>query len=201
MYCHDKAVKVMKLVKNEDKVKKPLPKYLGETEIKQLLNAPYKTRQDHILMMKFGAKCGLRSEEILEVVVKDLNFENPKHPTIRVIGKGSIERIVPIPLDFAREIEEYIRKNNLGYEDKLYDMKERGLRSMVKRYGTRCGLLQDVHPHMLRHTFAVHCLKSGMNLRTLQKLLGHKHLTTTQIYLDITGQDVADDFYAHPLPY
>ena len=80
-------------------------------------------------------------------------------------------------------------------------MKDRGFRAMVKRYGKRCGLEKDVHPHMLRHTFAVHCLKSGMNLRTVQKLLGHEHLTTTQIYLDVTGQDVADDFYAHPLPY
>lgn len=189
------------MVKNTKSNVKTLPKYLEESEIKQLLNAPYKTKQDHILMMKFGAKCGLRSEEILEITVSDISFEDPAFPKIRVIGKGDKERIVPIPHDFAREIEIYIKKNNLGYEDKLFDMKSRGFRVMVKRYGERCGIQKDVHPHMLRHTFAVHCLKSGMNLRTVQKLLGHKNLTTTQIYLDITGQDVADDFFNHKLPY
>ncbi|MCK4544164.1 tyrosine-type recombinase/integrase [candidate division WOR-3 bacterium] len=189
------------MVKDGKKPDKPLPKYLKEQEIKQLLNEPYKTKQDHILLMKFGSNCGLRSEEILEIAVKDISFVSHELVTIRVIGKGSIERIVPVPLAFSNEVQDYIKKNSLGYEDKLFDMKERGFRAMVKRYGKRAGLEQDVHPHMLRHTFAVHCLKQGMNLRTLQKLLGHKYLTTTQIYLDVTGQDVADDFYAHPLPY
>jgi len=152
-------------------------------------------------MMKFGAKCGLRSEEIIEIVVGDFDFSDHKYPTLRIVGKGSYERIIPIDHAFVHEIQEYIDKNNLGKQDKLFDMTNRGFRAMVKRYGKRCGLEKDVHPHMLRHTFAVQSLKAGVNLRTLQKILGHKHLSTTQIYLDITGEDVADDFYHHPLSY
>ena len=52
---------------------------------------------------------------------------------------------------------------------------------------------------MLRHSFAVHCLKAGMNLRTVQKMLGHSSLTTTQVYLDVTGDDIKEDYFGHPL--
>lgn len=191
----------MNMVKDTEKVKGKLPKYMNTEEIKLLLNTPYKTKQDHILLMKFGAKCGLRSEEILEIVVKDFDFNDHEYPNMRIIGKGSYERTVPIAQSFVHEIKIYIEKNNLESEDKLFEMSDRGFRKMVKRYGKRCGIEKNVHPHMLRHTFAVHCLKKGMNLRTLQKILGHKHLSTTQIYLDITAMDVADDFNEHPLPY
>jgi len=180
---------------------KKLPKYLTPGEVEALLNAPYKTNRHHILMLKFGLNCGMRSHEILKVRVKDMSLNGEGYPRIRILGKGQKERIVPIPYEFAKEIEKYIQDNNLGYEDQLFDMKPRGFRDMVKRYGVRAGLEKDIHPHILRHTYAVSCLKAGMNLRTLQKLLGHDHLSTTQIYLDVTGMDIADDFYNHPLPY
>ena len=190
---------------DEDSIsKKKQPKYMNEEETKLLLRTPYKTRQDHILMLKFGLKCGLRSNEIVSVQVKDIQetmHEGRKLGLIYILGKGDVERTVPMELDFLLEVQEYIKNNNLLYEDKLFDMSNRGLRKMVKRYGERAGIEKKLHPHMLRHTYAVHNLKAGMNLRTLQKLLGHKHLTTTQVYLDITGMDVIDEFLEHRLPY
>lgn len=177
---------------------KKLPKYLSIDELKALLSAPYKVNQHHILMMKYGCKCGLRNAEICNVKVSDHNFED--HNMI-VFGKGSKERMVPVPLDFENDIKKYLGEKNLIGGDKLFDITPKGLYAMVKRYGIKGGLDLEVHPHMLRHTFAVQGLKAGWNLRTLQKALGHKSLTTTQVYLEITDGDMADDMMRHPLPY
>ena len=190
---------------NENRTKsKKQPKYMQEDEAKLLLRTPYQTRKDHILMLKYGLKCGLRSDEIVNVQVRDMQeieHDGKKIGILTVLGKGNELRTVPMTYEFLIEVHEYIKVNNLQYNDKLFDMSVRGLRKMVKRYGKRAEIEKDLHPHMLRHTYAVYCLKSGMNLRTLQKLLGHKNLTTTQIYLDITGMDVIDDFINHQLPF
>ena len=79
-------------------------------------------------------------------------------------------------------------------------MSTRHVERLVAEYGLKAGISQHVHPHMLRHSFAVHCLQAGMNLRTVQKMLGHSSLTTTQIYLDVTGDDIKQDYFEHPLP-
>lgn len=183
-----------------DKVKQPkkLPDYLSEENIKKLLDAPYKTNQHHIIMMKFAYKVGLRNSEICYLRKRHILFEESKVKVEE--GKGAKDRIVPIPFDFLMEIKEYIEKHELKHDDRLFDIKERGLRAMMKRYGERAGIEQNIHPHLLRHTFAVHSLKAGANLRSVQKALGHKHLSTTEIYLGITDEDVAEDFRRHPLP-
>ena len=178
--------------------KSTLPKYLSIDEIKILLSTPYKTMQHHVLMMKYGCKCGLRNAEICNVKVSDHNFTD--HSMV-VFGKGSKERLVPVPLDFENDIKKYIQDKQLVGSDKLFDITPKGLYAMVKRYGIRGGIDKPVHPHVLRHSFAVNGLKAGWNLRTLQKALGHASLTTTQIYLEVNGEDVMDDIMNHPLPY
>ncbi len=180
------------------KKKTVLPKYLSIKDLKALLSAPYKTNPHHVLMMKYGCKCGLRNAEICNVKRSDHNFTD--HNMI-VLGKGSKERLVPVPLDFENDIKKYVETNHLIGGVKLFDISPKGLYAMVKRYGKRAGIDKNVHPHVLRHSFAVHGLKAGWNLRTLQKALGHKSLTTTQIYLDVNGADVMDDIMNHPLPY
>jgi len=176
---------------------KSTPKYLGIEEIRSLLDAPYKTAKHHILMLKFMYKGGLRASETSTITAGNINSEESK---IRLVGKGGVERTIPIPLDFLREIEEFIGIHNLSHVDRLFDITPGGIRAMVKRYAVRAGIEQRVHPHMLRHSFAVHRLKAGANLRSIQKALGHSSLTTTQIYLDIVGDDIAEDFNKHPLP-
>lgn len=175
-----------------------LPKYLSIKELKALLDEPYTTNQHHVLMMKYGCKCGLRNAEICNVKVSDHNFTD--HNMI-VLGKGSKERLVPVPLDFENDIKKYLETNNLIGGALLFDITPKGLYAMVKRYGLRAGIDKNVHPHVLRHSFAVHGLKAGWNLRTLQKTLGHTSLTTTQIYLEVNGEDVMADIMNHPLPY
>ena len=175
-----------------------LPKYLKVEEIRALFDAPYKTNGHHLLMMKFLYKAGLRASEVSKTEVGNINSEESKI-TVRG-GKGNKDRVIPIPLDFLREIEFYIENHNLKHDDQLFDIKPGGIRAMVSRYAVRAGIEQKVKPHMLRHSFAVHRLKAGANLRSIQKALGHASLTTTQIYLDILGEDIKEDFDRHPLP-
>jgi integrase/recombinase XerD len=86
--------------------------------------------------------------------------------------------------------------------DKVFPLTERQVRNIIYKYSPyhlekrdeKEIKVYDVHPHTIRHSFAVHCLKNGINLRALQKILGHNSLTTTQIYLDIVGKDIKDDF-------
>jgi integrase/recombinase XerD len=191
-----------------------LPKYLSSDKLRILLNTPYKTQRHHILIMKLMAKCGLRNSE----VVGFQNLRNPEKevniPGLRVQdfdftanqltvrqGKGKKDRVVPFDANLNVELQKWIKDNDLGANDNLFDISTRAVGAFVKQYGKRAGLTEDIHPHMLRHSFAVAALKAGMNLRTLQKILGHTSLTTTQIYLDITAGDISEDYAKHPLPY
>ena len=186
---------------NDKKPRQPkrLPKYIPLEELKILLNAPYKTNTHHKIMMKLGAVCGLRGSEVLKVKKEDIKLDEME---IRVnLGKGKVDRIVPIPsLEFIKELREYIE--DLNPQDNLFEMETtEGLTSMVKRYAKYVGIERNITFHMLRHSFAVHSLKSGVNLRSLQKALGHKQLTSTQIYLDLLSEDMKDDYRDHLLPY
>jgi len=178
---------------------KKLPKYLPAEKLRSLLNAPYKTKLDHILIMKLMAKCGLRVSEAVAVTKGHFNFEDLSL-TVRD-GKGGKDRVVPFDRTLSIELQHYIEIHKLSAADKLFDISTRAVHSMVAAYGVRAGLEEKVHPHMLRHSFAVHALQSGMNLRTVQKILGHASLTTTQIYLDVTSDDIAADYTEHSLPY
>ena len=184
-------------MKMEKKPKK-LPKYLSEEEIRTLLDTPYKTNKHHILMMKLAYKCGLRNSEVCHITVKDIKFDERKVHVFQ--GKGAKDRLVPMPYDLMEDLKKYIDMYKLEYNDRLFDITERGFGKMIERYGKRAGLDKKISPHMLRHSFAVHRLKAGASLRSVQKALGHTSLTTTQIYLDITDEDVQEDFDKHPLP-
>jgi len=184
-----------------------IPEYLTESELKLLIATPYKTQVQHILAMRLMAQCGLRVSEA--VSVKPTMFESfPRYAKLKVRGKGrggGKDRIVPIPLDLWNAISDYVKNNGIGYEDYLFPgvsgefMNPGNVRQFVKAYGVRAGIVKDIHPHMLRHTFSVQFLKACGTLRTLQTILGHTSLTTTQIYLEITEEDMFDDFVKHPV--
>jgi integrase/recombinase XerD len=117
-------------------------------------------------------------------------------------GKGGKDRLIPVDHQTLDMIEYFIEDATSGYivlSERNDKMSTRQVERLVADYGKKAGIEQHVHPHMLRHSFAVHCLKAGMNLRTVQKMLGHSSLTTTQIYLDITGDDIKEDYNKHPI--
>ncbi len=177
------------------------PKYLRDDEVRKLLNAPPRQKTRDRLMLRILYRCGMRVSELSNLRIEDIDFTGGMI-TIRG-GKGGKDRVVPVDADTLDFIDYY----KAGAEEGHLILSERGgplstrqIERLVKDYAVKAGINKDVHPHMLRHSFAVHCLKAGMNLRSVQKMLGHSSLTTTQIYLDITGEDIKQDYEEHPLP-
>ena len=176
------------------KTPKKLPKYLTETEIKDLLKEAKKHKKRNYLILLTLYRTGLRSGELLKsyndkdtyLRVKDISFEEG-HITVRD-GKGGKDRVVPLEEDLNDILGFYC--DDMNPDDPVFDISARTLRNQLKMYSDK----EWVHPHTFRHSFAVHCLKNGMDLRTLQKILGHSDIGTTQVYLDITGEDVKDAF-------
>lgn len=181
-----------------------LPKYLSETDTLHLLNAPDYTQVRERLILSLLAQCGLRVSELCSLRIEDLDYDMQRL-TVRE-GKGGKDRIIPVRPALLDLVRNYAEDRTHGIlirplredHDRLT---ARQVQRIVAIFAKVAGLQQRVHPHTLRHTFAVHCLLAGMNLRTVQKLLGHSSLTTTQIYLDVTGADIQADFQDHPLPY
>ena len=111
----------------------------------------------------------------------------PDEITIRQ-GKGHKDRIIPLDPHLFDLLTYHMA--NLNLEDRLFPISTTMVRNIVHKYEGD----ESIHPHTLRHSFAVYCLKQGLNIRSLQKILGHAHLDTTAIYLDLISQDVKDDF-------
>lgn len=170
------------------------PKYLGDSEIQEILKEAKKHKKRNYLILLTLYRTGLRSGELLKsydskdtyLRVKDVSFDEG-HITIRD-GKGGKDRVVPLEKDLGDILDFYVEGKHP--EDPVFDISARTLRNQLKMYTDK----KWVHPHTFRHSFAVHCLKSDMDLRTLQKILGHSDIGTTQMYLDITGEDVKDEF-------
>lgn len=190
-----------------DAMSKHLPKYLKEREIQKLLNAPDREHVRDRLILRLLYRCGLRVSELANLRIEDIMFRD--EDLIVRHGKGDRDRLVPLDHYTLDLIEDFIRDDESGrlatsgflfQSAKSEKISTRQVERLVAEYGKKAGISQHVHPHMLRHSFAVHCLKAGMNLRTVQKMLGHSSLTTTQIYLDVTGDDIKQDYFEHPLP-
>ena len=187
--------------------KKKLPKYLTVEEMRLLFNTPYKSNTVHIMIMQLMGRCGLRISEAVCLKLEDLE-KHPKYIILTVRGgKGSKDRVVPCPNDLYDMIVEHTQHHKLGTTDYLFQgidtehYTEGAARKMVKRYGKRAGIAKDIHPHTLRHSFAVSQLKAGVNIKNLQHMLGHEHLSTTSIYLDLTQEDMFEDFLKHPVVF
>ncbi len=180
---------------------KKLPKYLRKDEIRKLLDSPPREKTRDRLILRILYRCGLRVSELVNLKIEDVDFTEGMI-TIRG-GKGDKDRVVPIDNHTLDLIEFYIVDADQGYmilSERGEPLSTRQVERIVKKYAKSADIKKNVYPHMLRHSFAVHCLKAGMNLRSVQKMLGHSSLTTTQIYLDLTGEDIKQDYESHPLP-
>jgi len=180
---------------------KSLPKYLKVREIQKLLNAPKREKLRDRLILRTLYRCGLRVSELCNLKIENIDFADGTLMVRR--GKGGKDRVVPVDHQTLDMIEYFIEDARSGFlilSENNEKLSTRQVERLVADYGKKAEIEQHVHPHMLRHSFAVHCLKAGMNLRTVQKMLGHSSLTTTQIYLDITGDDVKEDYHNHPIP-
>lgn len=172
---------------------KKMPLFLTETEMQQLLSLENVKLRDRA-MIEFLYSCGLRIEELMSLNIKNVDFISN---TVTVVGKGSKERIVPIGNKCIEAILNYIkerREAGLPYDinspmflnDRATRMDQRTARRIVHKLFIKAGILKKASPHTLRHTFATHILDRGCDIRSVQEMLGHKNLSTTQIYTHVT---------------
>lgn len=180
------------------KLPKKLPEFLYPVEICELLSSPDDSclglRDKAILELLYAT--GIRVGEITNLKLKDLDMENK---ILYILGKGSKERIVFFGEKAKESLENYLKRSRpvllKGREgDFLFLNKngtrltDRSVRRIVEKYVKKLSLKKKVTPHTLRHTFATHLLENGADLRTVQELLGHVSLSTTQIYTHVTKE-------------
>jgi len=196
------------------KLEKKLPVFLSQDELIQLLEAPLKFEissphaemirvRDRIIMeLLYGG--GLRVSEVVGLNHGDLDL--PKS-LVRILGKGRKERVVPIPertssllISFRENF--YLDASSsspLFTSSKAQRLTSRNVQLRLKKYLAFCQLPQDVTPHKLRHSFATHLLDNGADLRSVQELLGHSSLSTTQVYTHVSvGRLKKAHKLAHP---
>ena len=190
------------------KLKKKLPKYLTLEEVDQLLNIkltkPIDYRNKAMLEVLYAT--GIRISELLDLKMSDYYVEED---CIKVLGKGSKERIVPISeitkkylLLYINDYRKFILKERtsdyifVNYNAKR--MSRQGFTKILKSIADENHLDKEISPHILRHSFATHLLNNGANLRIIQELLGHSYISTTEIYSHISKEKIKDDYKNHP---
>ena len=172
-----------------------LPKALSMSDIRELLDARHsgKTAMRDAAMMELLYSSGLRVSELTSIRLGDIHFDAG---FIRVTGKGSKERVIPVNLRAIEKIKHYIREERPEILRKkkqspyLFVTRRGGRMSRqrfwqtLKAVGKKIGI--DLSPHTVRHSFATHLLEGGADLRSVQKMLGHSDISTTQIYTKVT---------------
>ncbi|HEX6228986.1 MAG TPA: tyrosine recombinase XerC [Solirubrobacterales bacterium] len=192
------------------KREKKLPRVLNGEQVRALLEriparTPLELRDRAMLELAYS--CGLRCEEIVSLDVGSMDFESEQ---LRIVGKGSKERLVPVGEPAQRALRRYLER---GRHALAADRSETALflsksgRRLSKSDVTRrlgiwvreAALAGGISPHSLRHSFATHLLEGGADLRTIQELLGHASISTTQVYTRVDAARLRDAYVAtHP---
>jgi integrase/recombinase XerD len=187
-----------------------LPKVLSRDEVNRLLEQPRGVSpaalRDRALLETMYA-CGLRASEAITLELGELDLEAG---ILRARGKGSKERLVPIGSKAIATLHTYLgqgrpRLVGLGEEARVFvnlrghGLSRQGLYKIVQGHAASAGLEHRMSPHTLRHTFATHLLAGGCDLRSLQEMLGHADIGTTQIYTHLSAERLRDVYFdAHP---
>ncbi len=190
--CTENPVAGIRAPKLGKRLPKTLPQHQTQTLLKST-NRKFDARELALLALLYG--CGLRVSEVVGVNLHDLsiNFRN-QVGEVRVLGKGNKERIVPLPEVAVALIENWLqeRSNLLPKEDALFinrfgkRLSVRSVQRMLKSRALETGTNANITPHQLRHSFATDMLSGGANLRTIQQLLGHASLATTEHYTHVS---------------
>ncbi len=210
LYLEKESETDIALTMSAPKIEKSLPKVLSVDEVVRLLNQVDKTKplglRNHALMeLIYGS--GLRVSELLDIQMEDIHLNQSY---IRITGKGEKERIVPISDMALLALRNYIVKGRESFyklERSPYlflnadgkRLSRQGFFKLLKKLAQGAGVENTCSPHTLRHSFATHLLENGMDLRTLQSLLGHEDISTTQIYTHISQKRIKDVYeQTHP---
>ena len=183
------------------KIKKLLPQTLSVDQTLKLIDIKENSFlgiRDHAILELFYSS-GLRLSELVNLNQNGINFDDG---TISVIGKGDKERVVPLGSFASIAIKKWIgeRKNIYGLEsnNKILFLSKygkkltpRAIQYRLKFWAIKQGIPENIHPHLLRHSFASHLLQSSQDLRAVQELLGHENISTTQIYTHLDFQHLS----------
>lgn len=190
------------------KLEKKLPTYLTNEEIAKLFNIrltkPVDYRNKAILEVMYAT--GARISEVINLELNQIDFEEC---IIRVVGKGKKERIIPLDDVAIDALDNYINnyrpfliKNETCNYVFLNKNGEKISRQMIfkilKNLANKAGIIKEISPHTLRHSFASNLLNNGADLRVIQELLGHENLETTEIYSHLQNKKIKDDYNNHP---
>jgi integrase/recombinase XerD len=185
------------------KLRKALPKTLSVEDIDKLLDikldGPFDYRNKAMLELMYG--CGLRVSELINLEINDIDMTNS---IIRVLGKGSKEREIPLGEYSIYYLKEYLNIRNSLLKGKTCNklflnnhgtgITRQGFFKMLKQLLKEKGLNTDVSPHTLRHSFATHLINRGADLRSIQEMLGHSDISTTKIYTKVSDEKVIEEY-------
>lgn len=171
---------------------KKLPVILSREEIWQMLQKPALLKHRLLIGLLYG--CGLRCMEVRNIRLRHLDFDRGLLHIVQ--SKGKKDRYVPLSVHLIRGIKKYISiehpknylfEGNGNPEGKDFDGRysQRGVQWAVKTIAKKAGILKEVHTHMMRHSYATHLLEDGVNIITVQKLLGHANIENTMVYLHV----------------
>jgi integrase/recombinase XerC len=193
------------------KPERGLPVVLSIAQIEELLGMPLKLPPDKksppwlphrdAAILELFYSCGLRISELLALDVKDVDFIGE---TVKVTGKGSKERIVPVGGPAVNAIQRYrqeavVTSGPLFLSKRRTRITQQSVDLLLRKYLKGSGIPFAISPHKLRHSFATHMLDAGADLRSVQTLLGHASLSTTQIYTHVTRERLKQAYDdAHP---
>ena len=187
---------------------KKIPQYLTIEEVDLLLDIPLNSMYDfrNKAMLELLYATGMRVSELIHLKIQDVDFDED---FVHVLGKGDKERIIPMndssktalliyinkyrPLLLKKKNSDFLFINNLSK-----GISRQGFFKIIKVLCMQKGITKDIHPHILRHSFATHLLNNGANLRIVQELLGHSDISTTQIYTHISDEKKRSDYGYHP---
>lgn len=188
-----------------------LPRVLSEDEVVRLLNQPDITTAEGFrdrTMLEVLYATGMRVSELINLTLERVDL-NMKY--IIAFGKGSKERIVPLGSVAAEFLQQYLEKvrPKLTHEDRNtnivflafggHELTRQRFWQIIRTYGRKANINKALTPHILRHSFATHLLDNGADLRSVQELLGHSDISTTQIYTHLTNKRLRDIYAkAHP---
>ena len=184
---------------------KKLPIFLTQDQVSLLLNFSDSDDIKDILILEIFYSTGVRISELVRIKIEDIDLKNN---SINILGKGNKKRVVIIGNYAKKKIENYLNykhKKNFGFlfsnlrKSKNKHISERTVFNIVKKYASRVTQNEKISPHSLRHTFATHLLNNGADLMSVKELLGHKDLSSTQIYAHVNIAQMKKAFKkAHP---
>jgi len=167
---------------------KNITDYLEPEQVSAMLDAAAIASFRDYLLLRVLWRTGVRVSELANISPRDIEWTNKVVNITK--AKGGKQRRVFLDEETLKMLSDYVLTQNIGEEQLIFGLKRRQIGNLVKRYGNTIGV--DIHPHTLRHSFAIHLVRSGMDIRRVQLLLGHSSLNMTQIYLQFKDAEIRE---------